>query len=157
MKTSILPLLLAALLPVATACSHQVRPVQATAQLRRDIGEEVAVQPTHGRTYAARIVGSEGEAVVLDTPTGRRVVPFDEVRTISRVSHGRGAMEGLLLGGAGTIAVLTLLEGGASAWDDDGRGYGPPKSFFIVGFGLLGGLIGTAIGAAGGSVTTIRF
>jgi hypothetical protein len=151
-STLLLPVLLASLIPTA-ACHHQVGPVEARPRLRDEVGERATVRLIRSKIIDAEITEVQPGGVRLKNDRGAAFVPFTEIRSVDRVSHGRGAVEGLLLGLTGGLALAMapgLLEGDGIVLD----GY---TALFAGSLGGAGGLAGLAMGASAGSLTSFTF
>src|SRR4029077_11305685 len=107
-----------------------------------------------------------GERVKAVTPPGLVIEPTrgqpvlverEQVTSLSRYSHARGAGDGAIAGGiAGLLVGLTLgvllTAAGPSCTDDCGPGPDPVRVGFGLGavVGAIGAAFGAGIGAAGG-------
>jgi hypothetical protein len=131
-------------------CTHR-------GQLSADGAELAAGQVVSARTVA----GAEVEGTVVKGPLGgyrlrlerpRRELELGELRTISRESVARGALDGLLIGGViGALAGAVIA---GATYDDSGyivRSQGAATLFGAAVVGGVGGLVGAAGGAAGGA------
>jgi hypothetical protein len=150
-----------AALLLATACTHHhpettLRPTslltEATAQLvnDREVKLRVASTPDGLRWVQRTATPDDGRA----GPPGA-IVDSAEMRSFTTVSHGRGALEGLLLGAASGLALGIGI--GLASGDDHCN----PNSFCLFQFsagekatvgGLVLGTTGLALGALVGAV-----
>ncbi len=137
------------------ACTrhHEVR--YAPAEL---VGGRVEVRTRDGRKLAAR--GEAGPGGLVWRGEGGGLVQSSEVEEVVRVSHARGAGQGLLIGfigGAVFGAAAGLLSG-----DDDGDCLvcftaGEKALVLGGGIGAVSGLVGLVGGAIAGSHHVYRF
>lgn len=132
------------------ACTrhHAVR--HAPAELA---GERVEVHTRDGRSISAR--GERAAGGLAWRSEGGGLVQSSEVEEVVRVSHGRGALHGLLIGLAGG-AAFGVAAGLASGDDEPCEELvcftaGEKAAIFGSFFGSLGGLVGLATGALVGS------
>ena len=134
-----------------TACTHRQQLPASGEGL--DVGDQVAARTTGGEDVDGTIVKGPlgGYRVRVHQP--RRELELTELKTISRKSAGRGALDGLLIGVAAgalfgaVLAGITYEEPGGFVADTRGEaillnaaGWG--------GIGVLVGAIGGAVGEA---------
>lgn len=130
----------------AVACTHRGQLSADASELAR--GQEVAARTISGEEVEGTVVKGPlgGYRVRLERP--RRELELSELRTISRESVPRGALDGLLIGAAMGVVAGALLGAGSydgSSYVVDNRGESA-----LLGAGILGG-VGVLVGAAGGA------
>lgn len=127
-------------------CTHR-------GQLSADGAELAAGQVVSAQTVS----GAEVEGVVVKGPLGgyrirlaqpRRELELGELRTVSRQSAARGALDGLLIGGAVGLLAGVLL---GAAQDEPGYVAKTRGEAMLLGAAMVGGA-GVVVGAAGGAV-----
>ncbi|HEU5059350.1 MAG TPA: hypothetical protein VFU21_22610 [Kofleriaceae bacterium] len=139
-----------AALAVVLGCTHRARLSGDAAEL--SVGQRVTARTVAGDQVEGAIVKGPlgGYRVRLHDP--RRELELGELRTISRESAARGALDGLLIGGAVGLVAGAVL--GLATYD--GSGYivhnrGEATMLGAALLGGIGGLVGAAGGAAGGA------
>lgn len=133
-----------------TACTHRQQLSASGSEL--EVGDRVEARTAAGADVEGTIVeGPLGEyRVRVHQP--RRELELTELRTISRESRGRGAVDGLLIG-AVTGAIFGAVVA-VAAWDEDEPPIIGPDSLeaSIAINGLAWAGIGGLVGALGGAV-----
>jgi hypothetical protein len=146
----------AAWLVFVVGCTHH-RDIREAHQLA---GEEVELTGQYGHTVTAVGVRGPNGITFVDKANGG-MVPDEEIVTITDVSHGRGALQGLGIGAAAGIAT-GMVAGFASGDDNcDNEDHGcffeltaeAKAMIFGVLLGALGGGVGLIVGAVKGSTT----
>lgn len=143
--------------PVLTGCTHHYD----IANAHEVVGEEVTLQGQYGHEVTAVGVANGGGVVFYDRANGG-MVPDNEIVRIKDVRHGRGALEGLGIGGGiGVgVGVLAGLASGDDECDSETSDHGGCWFSFSAGdkamiFGVLlgglGGFLGLVVGAMKGS------
>jgi hypothetical protein len=137
----------ALLLLHAAACAHRGRLSADASELER--GQRVSARTVSGEDIEGTVVKGPlgGYRVRLERP--RRELELSALRTISRESRPRGALDGLLIGGAVGVVAGALL--GAGTYDGSDIVVHSRGDAALLGAGMLGGL-GLLVGAAGGAV-----
>ena len=143
--------------PVLAGCTHHYD----IANSYEVAGEEVTLQGQYGQEVTAIGVQTAGGVVFYDRANGG-MVPDGEIVRIKDVRHGRGAIEGLGIGGGiGVgIGVLVGLASGDDECDSETSDHGGCWFSFSAGdkamiggilLGGLGGFLGLIVGAMKGS------
>ncbi|MBA3499035.1 MAG: hypothetical protein H0T65_01595 [Deltaproteobacteria bacterium] len=141
---------------VVAGCTHQKNITEA----HELVGDEVVLEGQYGHQVTAVGVNTPAGVTFYDKANGG-MVPSHEIVKIKDVSHGRGAIEGLGIGGGIGIvtgAVIGLASGDDECGDDHGGcflAFSAGEKAMILGvvLGGLGGLVGLVVGAAKGSTT----
>ena len=147
----------AALLFLAAAgCTHHKNITEA----HELAGDEVVLEGQYGHQVTAVGVRSPAGITFYDRANGG-MVPHHEIVKIKDVSHGRGALEGIGIGGG--IGILIGAGAGLASGDDEcgdeSHGCflefsaGEKAVIFGILLGGVGGVIGLVVGAAKGSTT----
>jgi len=146
----------AALLVVAAAgCTHHKNITEA----HEVAGETVEVEGQYGQAVTAVGVTAPDGITFYDKRTGG-LVPAHEIYKVTDVSHFRGAIEGLGIGGGigAATGVIIGLASGDDSCDPDGDcflTFSAADKAMIGGvvLGVLGGGLGLIVGAMKGSAT----
>ncbi|MGE0399401.1 MAG: hypothetical protein AB7T06_21995 [Kofleriaceae bacterium] len=136
----------------ATACTH-TRTLNQVNDLSG--GEEVTVElQGYGELDAITVPTTRGMAFRAND--GGDFLDPNQITSVEQVRHGRGALEGLLLGGGITGVSMAML--GYASGDDECTGFclftmsAEDKAVFgLVLGGITGGLLGVVIGGIRGS------
>ncbi|MEJ7601696.1 MAG: hypothetical protein WKG01_27590 [Kofleriaceae bacterium] len=151
MKRAVFPLLAA-----AAGCTHNRTPVD----IQQVIGKQVTVV-TLDRNTATAYGDHVAAGIVFRDPSGR-VIPNEHIDHVIKVSHRRGALEGLGLGlaiGAGFGAVLGLASGDDQCERECYIAFTAGEKAVVgaIVFGTLGSGIGLIVGAIRGSRSVYSF
>jgi len=139
----------AALAVLAAGCTHRQELAADGSPL--EVGHAVTARPRAGGEVDGVIVKGPlgGYRVRLERP--RRELELGELTSLRRESVGRGALDGLLIGLATGVVLGGVL--GAATWDEDSYSVVHSRlEATLLGAAMLGGvggLVGTAGGAAG--------
>jgi len=140
---------------VAVGCTHE----RTITEAHEVAGETVEVAGQYGQAVTAVAVATPGGITFYDKRTGG-LVPMHEISKVTDVSHGRGAVEGLGIGGG--VGVLTGAVIGLASGDDACEPGQDCVFAFSAGekavlggvvLGAIGGGLGLIVGAMKGSAT----
>jgi hypothetical protein len=113
---------------------------------------------TRAPQFGERVTGVIPQGLIIEPTRGQQLpLPREQVTSLSRYHHGRGARDGAIGGGIGGFVLgltfgIVATVGRPGCSDDCPPGPDPGVVGLTAGaiFGVLGALFGAAIGAAGG-------
>lgn len=142
---------------IHTQSLHVSSPAERAAFNARAEGTEARIALVDGTTSTGHSVRVAPDVTRWTDPqTGPRSAPTSEIASIRYVDRGRGALEGAGLGfvGGGLFGGLVGTDGGAEP--DEMELFTVTPEQILLGFAIVGTVIGTFVGMARGSRIVYR-